>query len=134
MTFRQITIALLLIICPFVLFSTICVSDSDDDKPESTPIPCCFKHKTRDTVKTECYRMQGKDDAFPGYYCFDEKKEKFLEFEPGDHWAFIDGDDPVCKPTVHENIGPIPKTFDITEFPYERIDIIKIPTQRIDDK
>ena len=44
-----------------------------------------FRHKTDNTLKTDCRKTQGKHDAFPTYFCFD--KEGNLEtFKPGKQW------------------------------------------------
>ncbi len=57
----------------------------------------CFKHDTRETVKTNCMKIKGKHDAFSVFKCFDENGE-LIEYKPGDGWKEIDGDDPLCEP------------------------------------
>ncbi len=57
----------------------------------------CFKHKTRDTIKTDCRKIKGKHDAFAVFKCFD-KKGDLKEFIPGDDWIEIGGDDSRCAP------------------------------------
>ncbi len=64
----------------------------------------CFKHETRDTVKTNCKKIKGKHDAFSVFKCFDENKD-LKDYKPGDGWKEIDGDDPRCQP---EPEGPDP--------------------------
>ncbi len=64
----------------------------------------CFKHETRDTVKTNCKKIKGKHDAFFVFKCFDENGE-LIEYKPAAGWKEIDGDDPRCEP---EPSGPDP--------------------------
>ncbi len=47
-----------------------------------------FRHKTDNTLKTDCRKTQGKHDAFPTYFCYD--KEGNLEtFKPGKQWEQV---------------------------------------------
>lgn len=77
---------------------------ADDTYWESRAV--CFRHKIRDTVKTDCVEIQGKHDVKPVYECFDEKSGKYIPFDPGNEWEPIDAGDPLCKT---DRIEPRPR-------------------------
>jgi len=69
----------------------------------------CFKNE--DTIITNCFKNQGKNDPSPVIKCFD-KKGNLEVFKPGDKWIEIDGSDPICKPKCEGKDCPdIPHGF-----------------------
>jgi len=49
----------------------------------------CLRHKATDRIKTDCFKFQGKHDAFPRYECPDEKG-KLITFELKNEWEETD--------------------------------------------
>jgi hypothetical protein len=92
----------LLVILLLVTPAVTCMAD--DTYQESKAV--CFRHKTRDTVKTDCVAIQGKHDVKPVCECFDEKSGKYIPFDPGNKWEPIDASDPLCKT---DSIEPRPR-------------------------
>ncbi len=56
----------------------------------------CFRHTVRDTIKSNCLEILGKDSNTQSFGCFDKRKNLKL-FEPGTKWKKIEGDHPDCK-------------------------------------
>ncbi len=96
----------LLLFC-FMLTPTP-ISLAEETEPQPGHRDVCFKHKVRDTVKTDCIEILGKHDAHPVYECFDEDEEDYVVFEPDNkEWEKLDGDNPDCMPEPpKEGIDP----------------------------
>lgn len=58
----------------------------------------CFRHTVRDTIKSNCLEILGKESNAQSFGCFDERKN-LKPFEPGTKWKKIEGDHPDCKKT-----------------------------------
>ena len=89
-----------------------------------------FRNRTDGSIKKNCFRIQGRYDAFPVLKCMDENGNA-QEFDPGDIWEEVEivplcfeytGDDPaIAKGTVKgrcvkiagkENPEPVYRCFD----------------------
>jgi len=96
----------LIISASFLLALIAAATDNQNLSPGFEPV--CFRHKERDTVKTGCYKIKGKNEAFPHYECPD-KSEKFTLFDPKDEWDVIEGNDSQCDPSKY-TVLDVPKS------------------------
>jgi len=78
----------------------------------------CFRHKIRDTVKTDCVAVQGRHDVKPVFECFDEKSGKYIPFDPGDEWEMIDDNDSLCKTGDTSPRPRVPRGEDDRDMPH----------------
>jgi hypothetical protein len=88
-----------LFIAASFLFAVICAAAADSQNLSPGFEPVCFRHKERDTINTGCYKIQGKNEAFPHYECPD-KSGTLTPFDPKNEWEVIDGNDSRCKPNT----------------------------------
>jgi len=69
----------------------------------------CFRNNVTDRVKTPCIRIQGKNNYYPTYECWDNEKSKYVSFSPGDEWKELTGKDCVPTSSVGTERPVIPK-------------------------